>query len=209
RWREQASGDGPALIGPLSRSPSSILHPRSSIFYPLSSRWFWWLAALLCVGGGVLTKWTAPAFFYGTAVPLLWWRGRLRLLLGRRHLVSAALAAGLCLAWVGAAVAQAGWQPFVTTVQREALQRIVPNYTPRPYPWGDVVVHPVRVLAAALPCSAFALFALRSGFAKLWDERGRRLLQALHCWTWPNLALWSLMSEHAARHSFPLLPGLT
>ena len=42
----------------------------------------WWLAALLCVAGGVLTKWTAPAFFYGTLIPLLWWRGRLRLLFG-------------------------------------------------------------------------------------------------------------------------------
>src|SRR5579885_2161226 len=28
----------------------------------------WWLAALLCVAGGVLTKWTAPAFFYLTVV---------------------------------------------------------------------------------------------------------------------------------------------
>ena len=26
----------------------------------------------------VLTKWTAPAFFYLTAVPFLWLRGRLR-----------------------------------------------------------------------------------------------------------------------------------
>src|SRR5262249_47654644 len=29
----------------------------------------WWVAALLCVAGGFLTKWTAPAFFYGTALP--------------------------------------------------------------------------------------------------------------------------------------------
>src|SRR5262249_56454347 len=134
RWREQASGDGPALIGPLSRSPSSILHPRSSIFYPLSSRWFWWLAALLCVGGGVLTKWTAPAFFYGTAVPLLWWRGRLRLLLGRGHLAGAALAAAVCLGWAGLAVALTGWGVFSRTVSREALQRLWPGHHPRPLP---------------------------------------------------------------------------
>src|SRR5262245_39636018 len=42
----------------------------------------WWLLSLLCVAGGLLTKWTAPVFFYGTAVPLLVWRGRLRLLFG-------------------------------------------------------------------------------------------------------------------------------
>src|SRR5262249_58176801 len=137
-----------------------------------------------------------------------WWRGRLRLVLGRRHVVSAVVAVGLCVAWIGAAVAQAGWEPFITTVKREAFQRIVPNYTPRPYPWGDVVTHPFRVLAAALPCSAVALLALRPGFANLWDERGRRLLQALHCWTWPNLVVWSLMTEHAAPQSFPLLTAL-
>src|SRR5262249_7473269 len=34
----------------------------------------WWLAALLCVAGGFLTKWTTPAFFYAAVVPLLWWR---------------------------------------------------------------------------------------------------------------------------------------
>src|SRR4051812_8653215 len=33
--------------------------------------WGWWQAALLCVAGGLLTKWTAPAFFYLTAIPLL------------------------------------------------------------------------------------------------------------------------------------------
>ena len=63
----------------------------------------WWLAALLCVVGGVLTKWTAPAFFYLTAIPFLWWRGRLRLLVSRPHLVALFLAAGLCSLWIAAA----------------------------------------------------------------------------------------------------------
>jgi hypothetical protein len=46
------------------------------------------------------------------------------------------------------------------------------------------------------------------GFARLWDERGRRLLQALHCWVWPNLLFWSIIPEKAVRHSFPLFPGI-
>src|SRR5439155_12164522 len=83
--------------------------------------WGWWLMALLCVAGGVLTKWTAPAFFYGTALPLLWLRGRLRLLWCRRHLVSALLGACVCWAWVGAVVAQTGWETLYLTVSREAL----------------------------------------------------------------------------------------
>jgi hypothetical protein len=30
----------------------------------------------------------------------------------------------------------------------------------------------------------------------------------MHCWTWPNLLFWSVIPEHAARHSFPLCPGI-
>ncbi len=184
---------------------------------PVSWREFqWWLAALLCVAGGVLTKWTAPAFFYLTVVPLLWWRGRLRLLWGRHHLLAAALGAGLCLAWAALAVRQAGWDVFANTVSQEAMQRLVPHEIPfsaprhhhRPYPWGEVLAHPFVVLASTLPWSLFALVALGPGFAKVWDERGRRLLQGLHCWTWPNLLFWTLVPEHAPRHSFPLFPGL-
>src|SRR5262249_49941891 len=85
----------------------------------------WWLLALLCVAGGLLTKWTAPAFFYLTVIPLLVWRKRLRLLLGWRHLVSAAMAASVFAAWGAAAIAQVGWNEFVTTIQREAAQHLL------------------------------------------------------------------------------------
>jgi 4-amino-4-deoxy-L-arabinose transferase-like glycosyltransferase len=180
---------------------------------------FWWLLALLCVAGGFLTKWTAPAFFYGTAVPLLWWRGRLRLLLGRGHLLGAGLAAAVCLGWAALAVGLTGWDAFYDTVSREALQRLSPehhlealrelspSHQPQVYPWVAVLLHPVRTLAANLPWSAVALVTLWPGFARLWDERGRRLLQALHCWAWPNLLFWSVIPEHAQRHSFPLFPA--
>jgi 4-amino-4-deoxy-L-arabinose transferase-like glycosyltransferase len=186
-----------------------------------SRAWVWWLAALLCVAGGFLTKWTAPAFFYGTAVPLLWWRGRLRLLFGRGHLAGAALAAAVCLGWAGLAVTLTGWDVFYETVSREALQRLSPSHhlealqelspshQPQVYPWAAVLLHPFRTLAAGLPWSPFALVALWPGFTRLWDERGRRLLQALHCWAWPNLFFWSVIPEHALRHSFPLFPALS
>jgi 4-amino-4-deoxy-L-arabinose transferase-like glycosyltransferase len=168
----------------------------------------WWLGSLLCVAGGVLTKWTAPAFFYGTVIPLLWWRGRLRLLWYRAHLVSAAIAAALCLTWVGAVVILAGWDTFSYTVGREALMRLSPVHHDRPYPWAEVVFHPFRVAVATLPWSLVALFTLKRGFADVWDERGRALLAALHCWVWSNLLFWSIIPEHAPRHSFPLFPGI-
>jgi hypothetical protein len=164
--------------------------------------------ALLCVAGGMLTKWTAPAFFYLTVVPLLAWRGRLRLLAGRAHLLSAALAGGLCLGWAAAAVGVAGWDAFRDTVLREALHRLSPAHHGRPYPWAEVLTFPAEFLLANLPVTAFALLTLRPSFARLWDERGRRLLQTLHCWTWVNLVFWSLVPGHKARHGLPLQPGL-
>src|SRR5262249_31744407 len=95
RGGDKEKENRPSLVSlspclPLSLSPPLLVSPS-----PCLSAWLWWIGALLCVAGGVLTKWTAPAFFYGTGIPLLWWRGQLRLLFGRRHLVSAALGAGV------------------------------------------------------------------------------------------------------------------
>ncbi len=167
----------------------------------------WSLAALLCVAGGVLTKWTAPQFFYGMAIPFLWWRGRLRWLWSWQHLGSAAIAAAVCLAWVAAAVWREGWEIFWHTFAREAFSRLVPGYSGRPYPFLGSLLHPAKLLLTALPWSILALVTLRPSFLTLWDERGRRLLQALHCWTWPQVLFWSLLTEHTPRHSFPLFPG--
>jgi 4-amino-4-deoxy-L-arabinose transferase-like glycosyltransferase len=168
----------------------------------------WWLAALMCVAGGFLTKWTAPEFFYGTAIPYLWWRGRLRDLLRWPHLASLAIAAMLCLAWVAAAVHLEGWDVFWATVEREGGDRLVPHHDGRPYPWLQTLIHPAKLLATTLPWSALALLALRPSFFRLWNEREQRLLVALHCWVWPHMLFWSLPTEHTPRHSFPLFPGL-
>ena len=93
-------------------------------------------------------------------------------------------------------------------MSREALQHLSPLHHARPYPWGEVVTFPLLFLAANLPWSAAALLTLHPGFARLWDERGRRLLQALHCWVWPNLLFWSVVPGHHFRHGLPLQPGL-
>jgi 4-amino-4-deoxy-L-arabinose transferase-like glycosyltransferase len=174
-----------------------------------AGEWLWWPAALLCVAGGFLTKWTAPIFFYGTAIPLLYLRGRMRLLLALPHLIGAGVAAVACLSWVYAAVALAGWDSFYNTVSREMLARIVPGNYGGSYQWHEVLVYPLRIFATNLPWSAFALLALQPGFADLWDERGRRLRQALNCWLWPNLVFWSFIAEHTPRHSFPMYPAFS
>lgn len=170
---------------------------------------FWWFLALLCVAGGVMTKWTAPAFFYGTAIPYLAIRKRLLLFFSWHHLFAALLGASLCLAWICLVCQQVGWQVFYETVSREALMRLSPAHHHRPYPWGETLAHPLILLGANLPWSLFALLTLRPGFSRLWDSSGQRLLQFLHCWTWPNMLFWSLIPDHASRHSMPLCPGLS
>ncbi len=170
----------------------------------------WWLlAALVCVACGTLTKWTAPAFFYGTALPFLWWRGQLRMLWCRQHLLSAIVAAGLVLSWIGLAVLYTSWDLFYETVSREAWHHLASASNHKGYPWLEAFLHPVKVIAAMLPWSAVGLLALRPSFMGRWDEKGRFLLQALHCWAWPNLLFWSLASDHAPRHSAPLFPALS
>jgi 4-amino-4-deoxy-L-arabinose transferase-like glycosyltransferase len=170
--------------------------------------WLWWQLALLCVAGGLLTKWTAPAFFYLTIGPLLWWRGQLRLLWRPAHLLSVVVAALPCLAWASAVAALTGWETFFDAVRREALPRLSPAHHTRPYPWHELATFPLVFMAANLPWSAAALLTLSPRFARLWDERGRRLLQLFHCWTWPNLLFWSVVPGHHLRHALPLQPGL-
>ena len=173
-----------------------------------AAQYRWWSLALLCVAGGVLTKWTAPAFFYLTAIPLLWWRHQLKLLWRAPHLLAAILGAAICLGWAGAVVADIGWPTFRDTVGREALTKLVPGHRSMPYPWHEVALHPLTLLAAELPWSAIAIVTFWPGFARLFDEPGRRLLQLLHCWAWPNLLFWTIVPVHTARHSLPLVPAL-
>jgi 4-amino-4-deoxy-L-arabinose transferase-like glycosyltransferase len=160
------------------------------------------------VAGGFLTKWTAPVFFYLTVVPVLWRRGRLRLLLGRAHVLGFCLAGVLCLAWLAAAASQAGWHALYDTVLREALQRLSPRHHPRPYPWGEILSFPLLVLAGTLPWSAIALITLQPAFARACDERGRRLLHVLHAWLLVNLLFWALVPGHRPRHCLPLQPAI-
>ena len=54
----------------------------------------------------------------------------------------------------------------------------------------------------------FALRTLSPGFYRQWDDRGRLLLQLLHCWTWSNLLFWALVPNHNVRYILPLGPGL-
>jgi 4-amino-4-deoxy-L-arabinose transferase-like glycosyltransferase len=167
------------------------------------------IAALLCVTGGFLTKWTAPAFFYLTVIPFLVLRGRWRWLFGRDHLLSAGLAFALCATWAVLVSADVGWSTLSETVQQEASQRFAPKAAGKPYLWAESLSFPVVVLAAGLPWAIPALFALRSRFLRSLVEPERMLVQFLHCWLWPNLLFWSLPAQHHVRYVLPVAPAIT
>ena len=172
------------------------------------AEWWWHQAAMGCVAGGVMTKWTAPAFFYLTAIPFLLWRRRLSVLWSGPHLAAVGVAAIPCVAWATAVGSRVGFGLLFDTVLGEALPHLSPLHHARPYPWGEVVGYPLLFLATNLPWSAVALLTLHPAFGRLWDERGRRLWQLLHCWVWPNLLFWSVVPGHHFRHGMPLQPGL-
>jgi 4-amino-4-deoxy-L-arabinose transferase-like glycosyltransferase len=167
----------------------------------------WLVGALLCVVGGTLTKWTAPAFFYLTVIPLLIWRRQFALLFGWRHLLAVGVAGAACALWAAAVVQQVGWDALSETIRKEVAYRFAPKAS-KGYPWGDVLAYPLAVFAAHLPVSAFALLTFRRSFWAQWDDRGRLLLQFLHCWTWPNLLFWTLVPNHNVRYALPMSAGL-
>jgi len=167
----------------------------------------WWLLALACVAGGTLTKWTAPAFFYLTAGPLLLWRGRFGLLFRRNHLVAVGAALALCALWATAVVREVGWDALADTVRKEAAYRFAPKAS-KGYPWGELALYPLAVLAAHLPVAGFALVTFRRAFWEALTPRERLLAQLLHCWTWPNLLFWTLVPNHNVRYALPLSAGL-
>src|SRR5262249_35719679 len=137
------------------------------------------------------------------------WRDRWRWLFGRDHLIAAAIAVLLCAAWAAAVASQVGWDTLSDTVAREASQRFAPKANGKPYPWAQSLAFPGIVLAAHLPWSIPALFALRPTFLRGLDEKSRLLVQLLHCWAWPNLLFWSLPAQHNVRYILPICPAIT
>jgi 4-amino-4-deoxy-L-arabinose transferase-like glycosyltransferase len=164
--------------------------------------------SLLCVAGGTLTKWTAPAFFYLTIIPLLIWRGEWRILFGWRHLLAVGIASGMCVLWAMSVAQQVGWETLIETVRKEAAYRFAPKSSAKGYPWSEVATYPLLVCAAHLPLAFFVLRTFRPSFWQQFDDRGKLLLQLLHCWTWPNLLFWSLVPNHNVRYAIPMSPGL-
>ncbi|VTS02144.1 ArnT family glycosyltransferase [Tuwongella immobilis] len=172
----------------------------------------WWMLAMLAVTGGVLTKWTAPAFFYLAILTVAvcdWRTGRsIRWLFSAGHLIGGVVMLIIVGAWAWHAIEVAGWDRLRDTVGAEAIQRFDPNHKGRSYPWHETLLFPWQVFAASLPFGPFALLTLRQSFWLRQSDPIRGLLRIAHAWCWPNLIFWTILPEHAVRYAFPMTPGL-
>src|SRR5207253_1458171 len=122
--------------------------------------------------------------------------------------LAAGIAIAVCAIWAAAVAQPVGWETLTDTIRKEAAYRFNPPPKAKGYPWGDMALYPLLVLASHLPLSAFALLTLRPGFFAHWDDRGQQLLRFLHCWAWPSLLFWALVPNHNVRYALPLSPGL-
>ena len=168
------------------------------------ARWGWWLGAMACMAGGLLTKWTAPAFFYLAALAWLGPRRRLGVLLSRGHLAALGLFVLVATGWVAAVAGSVGWRPLADALGREALLRLSPAHHPRPYPWGELATFPAGFLLGCLPAALLLPLALKRPD----DERQRGLVGL--CWAWlgANLLFWAVVPGHRPRHLLPAQPAV-
>src|SRR5262249_44198267 len=175
---------------------------------PLFLAFWWWTVALLCVAGGVLTKWTSPAFFYLMAVPYLWFRGRLGFLFRLPHVTAAILSSAIFLAWLLAAISREGARTVIGAILAEGGGHFSLGHHHASYPWLSSLAHPLLLIGAAMPVSIFALATMFGGFWKESNEKERAVLASFHAWVWPNMAFWTLLPGHGPRQALPLIPGL-
>lgn len=168
----------------------------------------WWIVALTAVALGTLTKWHAVVFFYATAILYLWWTKRLHLLFSLGHLAGVVVAGFLVGGWMWMVIERVGWSVLWATLWEQALPRISPAHQHGERLWLETPLHPLKMLVCGLPWSGFFWLTLWPRYYRPLTPRLRALLRTLHCWTWPNLVLFTLLPDHDSRHSMPLLTGL-
>jgi 4-amino-4-deoxy-L-arabinose transferase-like glycosyltransferase len=167
----------------------------------------WWVAALLAVAMGTLTKWHAPVFFYATAITYLGWTGRIRKLWQVGHLCGVMVAAGFLGVWVLVVVQRVGWEVLWQTLWEQALPRLSPAHQHGERLWLEVPAHPWKMLICGMPWSLFAGLAFWRRWYEQLTPQLQSLVRTLHCWTWPSLVIFTLLPDHDSRHSMPLLTG--
>lgn len=167
----------------------------------------WWLIALICVAGGLLTKWTAPAFFYLTVIPYLIYSRRLNELWRWPHLLAMNLAIGIVGLWAYLAIQQVGFDTLRETIGNETSQRFAPGRRGKPYPWIESLTFPFVFLAANTLATLGVLFTLAQRFRTRVNSETWSLIVLCQCWIWPNIVFWSLPAQHNVRYLLPVVPA--
>jgi 4-amino-4-deoxy-L-arabinose transferase-like glycosyltransferase len=163
-----------------------------------------WVVAMLCVAGGLFTKWTGPAFFYLTAVAWLSYRRQLVRLLDVGHLLGLAVVVGVFFVWAWHAHSAAGSE-FFATLEREAMMRLSPARHPRPYPWGELLTFPLSFVLGCLPAVLLVPWAWS---ADRLDDRQRGVWSLAIAWVLVNLVFWTVVPGHRPRHILPAQPAV-
>jgi hypothetical protein len=200
--------------------------------YPYSGSWilapgFWWFATLLCVAGGVLTKWTGFLYFYAMAIPLLLWHRQLWRLFHWHHLLAATLGVLVVLCWLGPVVYELGWSQVSGMLWKEGAPRVLHGKNASQQLILETAIHPWKVIGIAAPWSIMVLWGLwqlskrrnsrtsdvpsrestpRSGYR---PECGTVLEQSLVCWAVAGTFMMTVFPDHNIRQSFSLVPAWT
>jgi 4-amino-4-deoxy-L-arabinose transferase-like glycosyltransferase len=185
-----------------NRSETSVAHNPAIV---------WWLLALFCVAGGVLTKWTGFLFFYAMAIPTLLWHRRLLDLFRWPHLLGALLGVGLVWLWLGAVVAELGWAQVWASLWREGAPRVLHGKNASQHLLIETAIHPFKVLAIALPWSIVALLGWWRTRANddTRTEAQRFVEHSLWCWAVAGTVMMTAFPDHNTRQSFSLVPAWT
>ncbi|MFT3878518.1 MAG: glycosyltransferase family 39 protein [Gemmatales bacterium] len=180
----------------------------------------WWIAALVCVAGGVLTKWMGFLFFYVMVIPMLAWHRQLWRLFHWHHLLAALIGVALVWCWLGAVVFELGWSNVLNMLWKEGAPRVIHGQSTSQHLWLETLVHPFKVLGLALPWSAFALFGLWRGRLAteahpvgVPTECGTGLdvqgvVAGVSCTQLPP-AIWDSAAPFAGGNGVPLTPATT
>lgn len=165
----------------------------------------WWIATLLCVAGGVLTKWTGFLFFYVMAVPLLLWQRQLWRLFHWHHLLAALIGMAIVWCWLGLVVFDLGWANVSNMLWKEGAPRVLHSKNASQQLLMETLLHPFKIIGIAAPWSIIVVLGWRKRvFSSL-----TLIEKSLLCWAVAGTLMMTVFPDHNIRQSFSLVPAWT
>lgn len=174
---------------------------------------FWWCAALLCVAGGVLTKWTGFLFFYAMAIPCVFWHRQFWRLFHWHHLLAALLGVAVVFSWLGLVINELGWSQVTAMLWKEGAPRVLHGQNASRTLVLETLAHPFLVLGICLPWSIFLVHAWRKKLfrrvANMPVTMQVMIERSLWCWALAGTLMMTFFPDHNIRQSFSLVPAWT